>query len=387
MHVALVTNDIGFGSGQRIPSGMSVYTSGLAHQLYRTQDCRVSVLVPVSEGQGHLAHGCPEWMNVTSFVVGRHQSPVQSWLEFGTIVHDWCVQHRPSVIESHHHAAPLFVEQFLGGTPTVIRYASDRYDSALAGGVEGFRQLDRSRLWDQHLLEVLTVKNADLVTCAGSRQMAKAEALGARSMLELPLGVEDTETPPVEVSDEAKKAVLLLVTRFSDPRKGAEYVGPILQAIPPDFHVHVVGELDVDKREAMKTAHPGLRTWHFDPISKSDLDRLRSETCATIVPSKSESFGLALLEPMLAGRPTICFTQMDASKREWPLFNLGRCSIESCAQVAQAVKTAADPREAMFKSMRKFAEGFLWENLIERYLLAYERAAAAALAGGRTRGW
>jgi glycosyltransferase involved in cell wall biosynthesis len=237
-------------------------------------------------------------------------------------------------------------------------------------------------------MEVLSVKNASLVLCAGGRQLAKAEALGAGLMLELPLGVEDTTVAPSVLTDVAKESVLILVTRFDDPRKGSEFLGPLLQSIPPKFNVHVVGELGQDKRAALVESVVRKNVvWHFDAMAKEDLDALRSNTCATIVPSKSESFGLSFIEPMLAGRPTICFTQMDSSKREWPLFNLGRASYESCGQVAKAVETAADPSATLFPQLRKFAEGFLWENLIERYLLAYERAMAVALAGGRTRGW
>lgn len=389
MHIALVTNDIDFGSDERIPSGMSVYTRGLAEALIRVGH-KVSVLIPVQEDSVKKSYWDGDDVPaVVPLIVSRRLGTLSGFMEFGSAVHEWCTINRPDVIEAHQFEGTLFVEQALGGVPTVVRYASDTLDSAAVGGIS-VQKVSRSGVWDKHLLEILTVKNADLVLCGGSRQAARADALGAKLMLELPLGIDDFDYTECPLTERAKSHVLVLVTRFDDPRKGGEFVYPILSSIPPEYTVSIVGELDQSKRMALLEGaprRPGVVNWIFDPLTTPDLHRLMDDTCATIVPTKSESFGLSLLQPMAFGRPTICFVQNDPTKREWPLWNLGPASAESCRSIRTMLKTASDPPKSLDTDLVKFAAQYKWSALVDRYVQAYERAAASALISGRTRGW
>lgn len=371
-----------------IPSGIAVYTRGLADALSDAahdvhilcHQRKASAVVEQSYNHG--------WTTVHAFSIPTNAPR----LMFSEMIHDWLLANPMDVVEAHQWKHPLLVEQMVGGTATVVRHASGFMDS-VAGGVpdvasyEGaFQDYEATRKvkWSTHLMENEVVRRADVVLCAGQQSLGGASGLTERARL-LPLGIP--ETTFVDVYPSVK--VLVSVSRFSDPRKGGEIVPHILRSIPSQYEVVVVGE--INRYEPLVAEMESVRDieLHNEPVSDVQLIDLYRGALAVIVPTKSESFGYNLLEPLAQGRPVICFDQADPSKRQWPLCNLGPWgSPQAIAQIPEVLKFLAsqDLLELKNKS-RSFAQQFWWPKLIPEYETAYTQAIAHALISGRTRGW
>ncbi len=308
--------------------------------------------------------------------------PSSSSLGWSENVHRWLLDNRQDVVEAHQTDAPLMVEQLVGGTPTVVRYASDLIENVTAGRYEYAQP--RAHLYSQHLLDMLTVVNASLVICGGKQSAVRAEMQGAKAVMELPLGTDPTG-PPKKLPK--KPHVLVKIDRFLDERKGGEFIYPILANVPEEITVTVLGsDLGINPAELVAGA-PREANWIFKPVSETTLETLYRDACCVVVPTKSESFGLSLLEPLKFGRPVICFDLPDPSKQEWPLWRIGKPSHQAFAQLPQAIAQAMKPEKGLADKLHKFAKQFFWENLVDNYEQTYRTAIARSLAAGRTRGW
>jgi len=110
------------------------------------------------------------------------------------------------------------------------------------------------------------------------------------------------------------------------------------------------------------------------------------------VPTKSESFGLVLLEPMAYGTPVVSFylESDDPSKRHWPLLRMGPWSDDSCVDKALPKIVELLGSEGKYvdhcSDCLNFAQEHRWSERLDGYLEAYNRAIANAILKARTRG-
>ncbi len=355
---------------KNIPQGSVVYTHGLAQALM-TNGHDVTVLT--SSFRDRTVDG------VRVVALPQKSDSDLAWSEQ---VHTWLLDNRQDVVEAHQVAAPLMVEQLVGGTPTVVRYASDLIDNVTAGRYNYIE--DRAQLYSQHLLDMLTVVNADLVVCGGKASAVRAEIQGAKAVVELPLGTE-LEGAPKKFPK--RPSVLVKIDRFMDERKGGEFIYPILANIPEEIPVVILGsDLGINPSELVARA-PREAQWIFTPVDEKALDILYRDACCVVVPTKSESFGLSLLEPLKHGRPVVCFDLPDPSKQGWPLWRIGKPSPQAFTQLPQVIAQAMKPEKGLATGLHKFAEQFFWGNLVDNYEQTYRTAIARSLAKGRTRGW
>lgn len=371
---------------RRIPSGIAVYTRGLASALAQ-HGHEVHILCIEDSKEIGITSYEYEYSQVHAFRIPWYAAR----LTFAEMIHDWLLANPMDVVEAHQMNHPLLVEQLVGGTATVVRCASGFMDSVRGGrpqlaSYEG-TMLDypdpRKVKWSTHLMENMTLANSDVVLCAGQQSLDTAQALTNRARM-LPLGIEAN----LVRKEEPKEMILISVSRFDDPRKGGEIVPSIFNQIPEKYGVVVVGEGKASNPAVVELRKLGAQVL-TETISEDELDTFYYNAKAVIVPTKSESFGYNLLEPLAHGRPVICFDQADPSKRQWPLFNLGQWgSPEALSKISEVLaQIEAIGHEGLAAKMIDFASNFTWDKLIPAYEEAYTQAIAHSLLSGRTRGW
>ncbi len=373
--------------GCKIPSGIVVYTRGLASAL-TTHGHEVHILCTEDSQEVGVTNYEYEESKVHAFRIPWSAAR----LTFAEIIHDWLLANPMDVVEAHQMNYPLLIEQMVGGTATVARCASGFMDSlrggrpsleSYAGALLDYEPVRKIK-WSTHLMENMMLAQADVVLCAGQQPFDTARALTDRARV-IPLGIEEVDECPLS----AREIVLISVSRFGDPRKGGEIVPSILKHIPSKYRVVVLGEAAKDHPIMRELSHLEGCDLLTEPIAEVGLHALYREAAAVIVPTKSESFGYNLLEPMAQGRPVICFDQLDPSKRHWPLFNLGQWgSPEALAKIPEVLaQIELIGYVPLSVQMKEFARNFTWDKLIPSYEEAYTQAIAHSLLSGRTRGW
>jgi len=366
-----------------IVSGVVVYTRGLAKALV-DRGHQVTVLASP-----------PDWdYEPESYVFEGSNVVILPWqgsqMRFAEAVAFWLANNPHDVVEAHNWNHSLLLEQLVGGTPTVVRFASDLLSVAETGLVD-VKEYTRQELWVQYRWEVASLRGADVVLAGGKKMMARAAQMEIQA-LEVPLGISFVES--LEKVNRKRKGILISVSRFEDPRKGGEFVLDILQQIPIDIPVTVLGTLDRDKRKELVSSARARRkpakkagkvTWLFDTVTEQELNDLYRKSLLTVVPTKSESFGLVLLEPMAFGCPVACFDQPDESKISWPLMRLGPPMKESFRNLPKAI--ASVRAKGQEEDMLKCARRYLWSSIVPQYEEAYQMAIARSLLLGKQRGW
>jgi glycosyltransferase involved in cell wall biosynthesis len=377
-----------------IPSGIAVYTRGLAEALANLG--HTVTVIGIFEDMP-LLHSNHYFYK--DFIEVFLLPATQNNYLLSSMVHEFLLGNHHDVIEAHQFRAPLLVEQLVGGTPTVVRYASDFMDSISFGKsdfnsgpksslpeVDFFPVLKKSLAWSEHLSERLVIGNSDAVLCAGTKMVQRAATL-SQNIFELPLGISKV----YQDSSFMENEVVISVSRFSDPRKGAELVPRILRELPKNIMVTIVGECgsrDATLINEIKASHPNVAIT-AKPISDDELSTLYRQCSCVIVPTKSESFGYVLLEPLAYGKPVICFDQDDSSKTTWPLLRLGNWRRpESYKSVSKVYDYAMSfyAQEQNRESLISFAENFLWDTLVDKYVQVYTEAISRAILKGRVRG-
>jgi len=351
-----------------IPSGIYRYTMGLAGALGH----RGHTVWILSKSNRHLIKACCDADNN----IRRHNFTVDSpsRFSFAEQIHEFCLSENVDVIEAHQSQFPLFLEQIIGRTATVTRYASGFTDSILAGDFN-FDEVgpslglvspsEKDLVWTEHLCEQHSVRNADLVMCASIKMAQRAHELGCTNIHLVPLGINKFST---DFLDNKNSTILISAVRFNDSRKGGDLVENIVRNIPEGYKITVLGEMTAEHTE-LRCRLLALGALVIDkPLSYSDLQKLYRETQFCIVPTKSESFGYNLLEPLSYGIPTICFDQDDPSKKDWPLFYLGDWRT---ANLKESLSRIFNSLESNYLRVRTasfdFAKQYEWEKLIERY--------------------
>lgn len=380
MKIALVVPYHYYQDGrENLPSGLLVYTRGLAQ-----------ALVELGHQVWILCSGLDpfETYSFEGSTVVQLGGSYQDWtdLRFSEVVHAWLNGHPMDVVEAHQWQAPLLIEQLLGGTPCVVRNASGLLDMTQVGRfstddlpAEWADATSRQFAWSRHMMEVLSIKNADLVFAAGQKAAMSAEAMGGSRIVTLPLGI-----PSIPEKVPKGQGVLVSVSRFEDRRKGGEFVLPLLARIPEDMPVTVLGKATAAERKGLLDMAPREAIWITEPVSAEALDQLYRNHEVVIVTSKSESFGLCFLEPISYGKPVIAFTQSDPSKRDWPMWTMGEPGIAALDRIPDALGLLKKWKP---KESRAFAKAFVWKRLAPLYVEHYEQAMANALSRGKTRGW
>jgi len=383
-----------------LPLGIAVYTRGLSRALVaaghdvsivaiRMTD-RVAQVEDQYQFEGSTVHMIPGELFTSSFACSQY-------------VHELLLVYPQDVVEAHQYRGALLVEQLLGGTPTVVRYASD-FSDHLSGakfdfnGVYGISSLlvpKRSLAWSANLGEIRTTELADLVLCGSEKMIVRASEYSDHCAF-VPLGIPETIAPSESLLEfrQKERHVLVSVGRFMDPRKGGEFAERIAKAlIALGKRVTILGEAFGKRRKDLELfcSRSGVEGL-FDPIEEKDLVSLYKNCEFVVVPTKSESFGLVLLEPMAYGTPVVSFylESDDPSKRHWPLLRMGPWSDDSCVDKALPKIVELLGSEGKYvdhcSDCLNFAQEHRWSERLDGYLEAYNRAIANAILKARTRG-
>lgn len=376
MRIGLICNDYP-GENDCIPSGISVYTKTLAQGL---QCAGHEVVVIESDQWGHVSRSEPYMVKGVPVRTVRYNGSPMGW---SMSIHEALLELNLDVVECHNLDSPLFLESMVGGTPVVVRSASSVLDNFMSGNFDpGAR---RGRIWTDHLLEMQLMASADLVFAASEEVGRKASAMGARAVKVVPLGIPSDVYATVRDPDFRYGSDLVIsVSRFNDRRKGGDLVDMILShTAGMDLSVVVLGEMrNVEARNRLAERFSDV-TFLYDPLPRDELLQLYANTRMVLVPSRSESFGLSILEPMAVGTPVATFA-MDESKRSWPLVCLGEPD-NFCSDVLRSAIAGAE--ESFGSRVRMFADKFRIDTLIPQYVEGYSLAICRAAVSGKSKRW
>jgi len=342
-----------------IPNGVVTYVRGEAKAL-SDRGHNVTVISRVS-----AKSSMDIWTIDGVRVVGLSYS---SFGGFAEGVHRYVSTYRQDVIEAHHIDYPLLLEQVLGDTPTVTRYASDlidelydsyRFDWLPSPVGDSFRQSGRS-----HLCGGLEqARRSAVVFCAGSVQQQRLARLGISSE-SLPLGIDYV----VESAAGGESLLLIFVGRLSDSRKGGDFLPNLINAIDTGMwkEIVVVAEANQEEITRFLSRVTARNVKVQSRLSRESLLYLIDSAHCVLVPSRSESFGYVFLEPLARGKPVVAFRQKDVVKNtKWPI---DFCEWEGDDSFSDLRRVFG---RGFFSSSEKtrlsFARGLLWSNLVERY--------------------
>lgn len=377
MRIALVLpHELG-SSDDIIPSGISRYTMGLSSAL-SDRGHEVSIICTTDEDpySKQISKGIE--------VIGLKTTGNSRFL-FAEQVHELCLEYNYDVIEAHQSKFPLFIEQLLGRTATVTRYASGFTESILSGdflfdevgdSLTKYKVSKKELIWTEHLAEVSSIKRSNLVLCASVKLAQKAAELGCGDIHVLPLGLDSIASTDREYT---LNQILISVCRFNDSRKGGDLVESIVRNIPKQYSIVVLGEMTDDHTQLRHRLLEDKRVSVISsPISRSNLESLYRSSQFCIVPTRSESFGYNLIEPLSFGIPTLCFTQDD--KSGWPLCYMGSWKDQSSYRdIPNILSTLSSDYENQSKRGIDFSKQFLWKNLVDKYEFAYRSAMCNSL--------
>jgi len=355
MHIAFVATDYAWGRGKNVPSGIEVYTKTVAEALVR-RGHRVTVLTSDHWGMSRGHHEC-EGVNVEVLQFGKN---IRSWSEE---IHQWLLYGDVDVVESHNASSPLIVTQVAGNTPTVVRLASGVLDSGTTGRLE---EVCRS----EFRAEVFTVSEAEIVIAASDGVKARAERYGAKDVRLLPLGLPPEAFKIHQKPAQSEYDVCVMVSRFGDRRKGGDLVMTALEGMR-DKRVVVIGEMEDDEADIWREAWPEV-TFENKPLDSVILRGFFMASEAVFVPSRSESFGLALLEPLAVGTHVLAFDEVTQVRHGWPLCPVGSHRKVDPKQIATMLSYLED---AAKDHLVDFAKKFHIDRFIEDYEKVYMEAA------------
>lgn len=373
MKVGYICSDYPKGD-DHIPSGISVYTRTVAEALLNSGGHEVHVIESDQWGSAPGSFRDCDGVRVHSVPCGN------SAMDWSMAIHEKLLELDLDVVESHNFQYPLIVEEMVGGTPVVVRSASSVFDGLVSGQID--LAYGRRRAWTEHLLESQFVAGADLVLAASEEVGSKAQAVGARAVKVVPLGLPESLFRMESVS--ASIDMLVSLSRFGDKRKGGDLVDAFLErAAEMGISITVLGELRVTKEQMeWRDKFPNV-DFLFEPVSRAELIGLYQRSRMVFVPSRSESFGLSILEPMAVGTPVATFA-LGESKASWPLLQMGDPSTVTQAAIRSTLKGA---EEYYGSKVRDFASRYRIDALIPQYVEAYTLAVCRAAVSGRAKRW
>jgi hypothetical protein len=313
-----------------------------------------------------------------------------------SLIHEMLLPLKPDIVQADCDCSPLIVEQLVGGTPTVVRYAKDFVDSVSCSSYDfdseicqGLSPIDyfpirkKELAWSAFTAEILTMQHADCVIAA-SQKLAKKVQQHGKSAYAMPEGVYSVDEKR-EHKDE--KFVLISLPSLSSSVAGAELIPRLLQNLHPEMGVQIVlssfNEMKEHKlRDLIKKSHPKVREFLVNPPSKEFENLL--DTCSFVLdPSKignDNNFAAFSF-----GKNVVCFNP-EPDSWSGPLISMGDWkdpnSYETLQKIVAALSAEPFDRTVLFEH----AKQFLWSTLVENYVKIYTETMGSAIARGRTRG-
>lgn len=177
---------------------------------------------------------------------------------------------------------------------------------------------------------------------------------------------------------------ILTVCRLSEPRKNVDVVLRALARLKPDFDFRytVVGEGEQLRPLMQQSAELGLaeRVRFAGRVPDAELHSYYSEADLFVLLSgvsnrSFEGFGIVYLEANAMGVPTMALRAAGAAEA----VDEGRSGFfvesEDLASVEEGLRSfLSGDRTFLTENCRRFAAKFSWENIVERFECAYERA-------------
>jgi glycosyltransferase involved in cell wall biosynthesis len=226
--------------------------------------------------------------------------------------------------------------------------------------------------------KILRTMHLPMHKIAVSRSVAEGYArLGVRDMVVVPNGVDHARFSSPPRGKQAKPAVGLV---FARPRfKGVDIATKAVERARRELSSLRVLAFGSEKARGEPRLPSGTE-FHFRP-DQSRIPALYSGVDAWLFPSRSEGFGLPVLEAMACGTPVI---GCPAGVAPEALESGGGILLKTAdaAEMASAIVRIAAMQDADWRelsaSARRIAERFTWEDSVNRFEAELLRACEAA---------
>lgn len=130
-----------------------------------------------------------------------------------------------------------------------------------------------------------------------------------------------------------------------------------------DFHICGTGGMS-ELAEAY--ASESETTTYHGHVSESKKVELMEKSWLKLVPSRSESFGLVIIEANAAGTPVVASDIVGLSNTVENGVNGFQCDIEEMIETSIEILSDKEYQHQLSRSSRQYAEQFSWENTAEQ---------------------
>lgn len=238
------------------------------------------------------------------------------------------------------------------------------------------------------------IARADLVNVPNSEEAVflKDQSRIDRPVLVLPYGLRSEyrkalASAATPAADRLKKKTISFIGMWA-PRKGSRVWGEIVRrvcAIVPDARFSFFGTM-VDKSVVLQDLGAELapQIEVLSEFSPDELPALLSKCAVAAFPSYVEGFGLAVLEQLAAGIPTVAFDQggpRDMLRSAMPQLLVPPGDVESFANaIVRILQLNASEYDSLARLSRRTTEQYSWSTIaqktIDEYRSAWERMTA-----------
>jgi glycogen(starch) synthase len=217
------------------------------------------------------------------------------------------------------------------------------------------------------------LRHADAVTACSAfvmRDLEKLEGIGAPSYV-IPNGVEPTDF--VDVAPEGGSDPFVLAVGRLVPQKGFDI---LLDAVASEqlAGVNLVVAGDGFERERLEARAAALgvegRVHFLGSVDRARVSALLRGACAFALPSRGEAFGIALLEAMAAGVPSVAAAAGGIPELVRDGENALLVEPEDPTALADAlarVVTDGALRERLVRGGERTAAEYAWARIADRY--------------------
>jgi alpha-1,6-mannosyltransferase len=248
------------------------------------------------------------------------------------------------------------------GVPSVM-IAHERLDRLL----HQFLLPDPAARWLADRANRHTAASYDTVVCTTHFARAEFDRVGARNVVQIPLGVDlDTFSPcrrdaglRAELAPDAD-AMLVHCGRLSPEKHVEQAIDALAKLRKSGKSVRLVIAGDGPRRAALQRRAAGLPITFLGFVSRrTDLAKLLASSDVSLAPGPHETFGLAALEALASGIPVV--VSHSSALPEIVLPSCGSAVADDARAFADAVCRLLDtPERSRRAAARARAEQFPW---------------------------